>query len=76
MNHTHKLLDHISMLTQAKNDAALARALGLSSPVISKMRHGKSPVSSSFIIRVMEATDMTLDEIHALAGIAKHVPRR
>lgn len=73
MSNTNKLLDHILAKSHLKNDAALARFLELAPPIISKMRHGKLPVSDLTLVRIHEVTDMSIAELKELAGIAKFV---
>jgi plasmid maintenance system antidote protein VapI len=62
------LLDEASRILNAKNDAALARKLGVAPPVLSKLRHNRLAVGSSFIIRLMEVADMTLPTIRSFIG--------
>lgn len=64
------LLDTIIRSQQLKNDAALARSLDLSAPVISKLRHGRMPLGATVILSIHEAFDMPIREIKALAGMA------
>lgn len=60
------LLDSLLVRTRLKNDARLARALGVSPPVISKIRSGKLRVSDGFILRVHETFDLPVREIRAI----------
>lgn len=50
----------------AKNDAAIARAVNIKPPVISKLRHGKVPVTSSMLLRLHEATGMPVAQLRAV----------
>lgn len=68
----HPLLDHLIERWGFKNDAELGRHLGVSPPVISKMRHGTLPVSDSFRVKVMERCLMTLDQVREAAGEAAY----
>ena len=47
-----KLLDALLDRLVLKNDAALARALEVAPPVISKIRHRRLPVGASILIRM------------------------
>jgi transcriptional regulator with XRE-family HTH domain len=58
------LIDHLRL----KNDAALARALEVAPPVISKIRHRRLPVSASLLIRMHEVTDLTIRDLRYLMG--------
>ena len=62
-------LDYLIANLHLKNDAALARALEVAPPVVSKVRHNRLPVGASFIIRAHELTDMPIRAIKSmLAG--------
>jgi hypothetical protein len=51
-----------------KNDAALARALEVAPPLISKIRHRRLPVGASLLIRMHEVTDLPVHELRELMG--------
>ena len=51
-----------------KNDAALSRALEVSPPVISKIRHRKLPVTASLLIRMHEVSALSIQELRLLMG--------
>jgi soluble lytic murein transglycosylase-like protein len=51
-----------------KNDADLSRALGVAPPVISKIRHRRTPVSASLLIRMCEATNLSIADLRMLMG--------
>lgn len=51
-----------------KTDADLSRALGVAAPVISKIRHRKTPVSASLLIRMCEATNVSIHDLRLLMG--------
>jgi hypothetical protein len=62
------LLDVLIGKLQLKNDAALARALEVAPPVISKVRHYRLPVGASLLIRMHEVTDMSIRDLRDLMG--------
>lgn len=62
------LLDYLLGSLGLKNDAALSRALNVEPPVISKLRCGKLPLSSTMIISMHEVSDMPIADIKARAG--------
>ena len=64
MNH---LIDHILSQYSVKNDAALAKLIGVHPPTISKMRHGRMPLTPAFILKVHETFDMPVKEIKRIA---------
>jgi hypothetical protein len=51
-----------------KNDAALSRALEVSPPVISKIRHRRLPVTASLLIRMHEVSALSITELRQLMG--------
>ncbi|CAN5361591.1 hypothetical protein BH11PSE11_BH11PSE11_20480 [soil metagenome] len=62
------LLDLLIEKLKLKNDAALCRMLGVSPPVISKMRHRVLRVGSSMLIRMHEESGMSIRELRELMG--------
>jgi plasmid maintenance system antidote protein VapI len=63
------MLDVVISNQNLKNDAALARALKVAAPVISKVRNNVLPVGATLLVKLHEATGMTTKEIKTLAGI-------
>ena len=63
----HLLASLIGKL-KLKNDAALSRALEVSPPVISKIRHRRLPVTGSLLIRMHEVTNLSIGELRGLLG--------
>ena len=61
------LLDMLLDKPGMKNDAALARALEVAPPVISKIRHGRLPVGASLLIRMHEVFDVSISELKRIA---------
>jgi hypothetical protein len=64
----NKLLDAVIEKLNLKNDAALSRQLEVGTSVISKIRHGRLPVSASLLIRVHEDTGFGINELRLLLG--------
>ena len=60
---SNDLIDEVLKVTGLKNDAALAIALGVAPPVISKIRHGRLPVGATITIRLYEVTGLSIDAI-------------
>lgn len=54
------LIDHLIGHLNIKNDAALARALEVAPPVISKIRHNRLPVGATLLIKMHEVTDLPI----------------
>jgi hypothetical protein len=63
-----RLLDVLRSTMRLKNDAALARTLGLSPPVISKIRHQQIPVGPSTLLRMHEVTELSIAHLRELMG--------
>ncbi|GGY15558.1 hypothetical protein [Pseudoduganella dura] len=64
----NRLLDGLLDIMQLKNDAALARALEVAPPVISKIRHLKLPVGASLLIRMHEVSELSIRDLRYLMG--------
>lgn len=62
---SHPLLDFLKKEYQLKNDAALAKALGVKSPTISKLRANKHNVSAEMIIIIHKKTGMSIEDIES-----------
>jgi len=60
---SNKLLDLAITTIGLKNDAALSRVLGVSPIIISKLRHGKSYIGPSMLIRLHEQTGLSIREM-------------
>lgn len=54
-----QFLQHLTVLLHLSNDAALARALFVAPPVISKIRSGNLAVGAGTLLKVHECTGMT-----------------
>ena len=61
-----KLLDELQRRFEIKNDRQLAAKLNLSTPVMSRIRNGKSAVSADVIIRIHEVLGLPIAEIKEL----------
>lgn len=66
----NRLLDAVLTQLRLKNDAALSRTLGVAPPVLSKVRHRRLPVAPGLMIQIHDATQLSIDEIRLLMGIA------
>jgi hypothetical protein len=64
----NNLLDQLLEQMRLKNDAALARALEVAPPVISKIRHRRLPVGASLLIRMHEVSDLSIRDLRYLMG--------
>lgn len=65
----NRLLDRVLTLLSLKNDAALARVLGVAPPVLSKVRHHRLPLPAGLMIQIHDVTRLSLDEIRCLLGV-------
>lgn len=68
----NNLLNTMILQLNLKNDAALSRALDVSPPVISKIRHKRLPIGASMLIRMHEITDLSIRELRELMGDQRH----
>jgi len=64
----NRLLDSLIERFHLKNDAALSRALEVTPPVISKIRHNKLPIGASLLIRMHEFSELSISELRNLMG--------
>ena len=62
------MLDTIMAKMQLRNDAALSRLLEIQAPVISKIRHHRMPVSGALLVRIHEATGLSVRNLQDLMG--------
>ncbi|MEO8600635.1 MAG: hypothetical protein ABI656_12485 [bacterium] len=62
------LLDTLIEQLKLKNDAALSRKLEVAPPVISKIRHRRLPIGASLLIRMHEASGMSIRMLRDLMG--------
>ncbi|WP_426110681.1 hypothetical protein [Massilia sp. PWRC2] len=61
-----KVLDAIIAKLKLKNDAALSRVLEVAPPVISKIRHRSLPIGATILLRMHEASAISIRELRAL----------
>lgn len=59
-------IDSILVIMHLKNDAALSRATQLSAPAVSKLRHGRLPVTAATLITLHDYTGMTIGQLREL----------
>lgn len=62
------LLDVIIEKLSLKNDAALAKALDVTPPVISRIRHEKIAIGATLLIAMHEETGLSVRELRDLMG--------
>lgn len=62
------MLDTVLAKMQLRNDAALSRMLEVQAPVISKIRHHRMPVSGALLVRIHEATGLSVRNLQDLMG--------
>lgn len=63
-----RLLDTLAAKLNARNDAALARAIEVAPAIVSKIRHGRLPVGASILLRMHEASGIGIRELRDLMG--------
>lgn len=62
----HDLFDFLMREADLESDAALARALGIPPPTISKIRNGKGNVSAEIILKIHRLTNLSVETIDRL----------
>jgi len=65
----HALLDYVTGVLGVKNDAALARALHVTPPLICKLRYGLIKPGAGIILRMHVATDLPIRTLKGVAGM-------
>ena len=62
----YALFDFLIKESGLKNDAALARALEITAPTISKIRGGKNRVTAEIILSIYKQTGLSIETIEEL----------
>lgn len=65
----NRLMDQVRTTLILRNDAELARKVGVAPPVISKIRHAKLGVPDGMLIKFHEMTGMRFSEMREILGI-------
>lgn len=63
-----RLLDTLLRDLGLRHDSALARSLGLRPCAISRLRHGKGPVTSDMLLKMHDATGKSIRELRNMMG--------
>jgi hypothetical protein len=63
-----RLLDALIEKLELKNDAALSRVLEVEAPMISKIRHGKLPIGGIMLLRMHDASGLSIKDLRDLMG--------
>lgn len=66
-----RLLDATRRKLRLRSDSALASAIGVSPSYVSKVRHGKIPISSTTLLRIHEVTGWSIANLRAIMGDPK-----
>ncbi len=64
----NSVFDAVKKTRSLKNDAALARALQVAPPVISRIRHRKLAIGASLLLRMHEVSDISIADLRILMG--------
>jgi hypothetical protein len=67
------LVDACLAATGLKNDSALARAMQVSLPYMSRIRHGH--IGSTVLIKLHQESGISIAELKAMAGIPPAIAR-
>ena len=65
----HALLDYVIEVLGVKNDAALARALHVTPPLICKLRYGLIKPGAGIILRMHFATGLPVRTLKGVANL-------
>lgn len=61
------LINYLRREYELRNDAELAKRIGVKPPAISKLRHGTSALTPAIILKIHEAFNMPVKEIRRIA---------
>nr|WP_244545056.1 helix-turn-helix transcriptional regulator [Collimonas sp. OK607] len=64
----NQLIDAVINKLRLKNDVALCRLMGISPPEISNIRRGRRKVGATLLVRLHEASGISIEELRALIG--------
>lgn len=64
----NKLIDAVTAKLELKNDAAVARALKVETPIIEKVRSKRLPLGGYLLMRLREITGLSITELQDLMG--------
>lgn len=64
----NKFIDHVLAHLRLKNDAALSRVLEVAPPLLSRIRHSRAPVGGAILLRMHEATGLSLATLREMMG--------
>jgi len=62
----HKLFDFLIEECELKNDAGLAKALGVAAPTVSRMRSGQYKVTADIILCIHKSTGLSVETIESM----------
>ena len=62
----HSLFDYLHQECELKNDAELARALGVAPATVSRIRSGVYKVTADIILTIHKQTGLSVEEIESL----------
>lgn len=61
------LINYLRREYELRNDAELAKRIGVKPPAISKLRHGTAALTPAIILKIHEAFNMPVKEIRRIA---------
>ncbi len=64
--HPAHFLDSLIATMKLKNDAALCRAINVKPPAISKIRHAMLPVTPSILLKIHDASAISIADLRAM----------
>lgn len=62
------LIDAVTAKLELKNDAAVARALKVETPIIEKLRNNRLPLGGYLLMRLREVTGLSVIDLQELMG--------
>lgn len=65
----NRLIDELIARLNLRNDASLARELGVPREIISKIRHRKRPIGAAMLIAMHEISGLSIADLRMIMGM-------
>lgn len=65
----NRLIDELISRLHLRNDASLARELGVPREIISKIRHRKRPIGPAMLITMHDISGLSIADLRTIMGV-------
>jgi plasmid maintenance system antidote protein VapI len=66
----NRLIDELIARLSLRNDASLARELGVPREIISKIRHRKRPIGPAMLITMHDISGLSIADLRTIMGVS------